>query len=67
MSRVQQGSYLGSLLFNTFMCNMFFITRNTYFTGYPDSNTFFVARDIIKAVEKIEKSLLRFFQTTRRN
>lgn len=67
LSGVPEGSNLDSLLFNIYMCNMFFITKNTYFTGYVNNKTSFVARDVIKVIEKIGKPLLRFFQITRRN
>ena len=36
---VPQSSIFGPLLFNIFMCNMFLILKDTYFTGYADDIT----------------------------
>ena len=36
---VPQGSILGSLLFNIFLCSLFFIVNEIDFASYADDNT----------------------------
>ena len=50
--QVPQGSILGPLLFNMFMCGIFLILKATYFTGYAADNTPFMIRDNISDVKK---------------
>ena len=65
LSGVPQGSILGPLLFNIFMCDMLLRLKGTYFTGYADDNTPFAVRDnitdVIKALEEIGESLVNWF------
>ena len=43
-----QGSILGSLLFNIFLCNLFFIMKETDFSSYADDNTPYRTADTIE-------------------
>ena len=57
-----QGSILGPLLFNNFMCNLFFIVNEIYFASYADDNTSFVSGDRLEDVlDSLENTSLKLF------
>ena len=69
LSSVSQGSILGPLLFNIFMCDMFLVLNTTYFAGYANDSTPFVVRDniadVIKALEQIGENLVNWFSNNK--
>ena len=62
---VPQGSILGPLLFNNFLCDIFFITKETDFSSYADDNTPYTTADtieeVIKLLERDSTMLFKWF------
>ena len=60
---VPQGSILGPLLFNIFLCDMFFELSETEFASYADDNTPYVEGDNIdEVIKKLENDSIRLFK-----
>ena len=60
---VPQGSILGPLLFNIYMCNLFFVVESLDIASYADDTTPYVClEDIDLIVEKLEVKANEIFQ-----
>ena len=62
---IPQGSILGPLLFNIFLCDLFFIMKETDVLSYADDNTPYRTADtvheVIKLLERDSMMLFKWF------
>ena len=60
---VLQGSVLGALLSNIFLCDFFFIMNDVDFASYADDNTpFFVGNDLDEVIFNLQSASKTLFQ-----
>ena len=59
---VPQGSILGPLLFNIFLCDLFYMS-DTDFASYADDNTPYVSADAIdEVIKRLETASVKLFK-----
>ena len=60
---VPQGSLLGPLLFNIFLCDFFLIMKEASFARYADDNTAYVtAKNLDEVIKSLEENSIKLFQ-----
>ena len=60
---VPQGSILGPLLFNIFLCDLFLIMKETSFASYADDNASYVTvQNLCKVIKSLEEDSIKLFQ-----
>ena len=69
ISGVPQGSILGPLLFNRFLCDLFLSIESNYFTNYADDTTAYVIGNnsdkAVSELKDITENLLTGFLRTK--